>query len=403
MGDICKKAIKHLPEFFNLQQNAENNDSAIFGALEKIIPFEQGYIFFINPDSIILKYSSAKNKKLHIDQQFFINQDAKLELISEKTSLWERNNPLIKQLELDDFESFIVSKLSIKDTVFGFVLLCSKKQKEYDKELAEILKTVSSVISYTIKDLELAEVFNSQLKALADSVIETKDAERIKTEFLANISHELRTPLNSIIGFSEMLSNGFYGELNEKQSEFVNEINVSGIHLSGMINEILDISKIEAHAMKLNITEFLPSFAINEAVNTVKSLAEKKSIKIIVDNSVETNIQADFQKLIQILFNLLSNAIKFSPSKELIHLNSFIKDNFFTIEVVDKGIGIAKENYKKIFEKFVQLENAYNKKESSTGLGLTITKEFVQLHGGEISVKSELGQGATFIIKLPLK
>ena len=200
-----------------------------------------------------------------------------------------------------------------------------------------------------------------------------------------------------------MLSNGFYGGLNEKQKEFVNEINVSGIHLSGMINEILDISKIEAHAMKLNITEFLPSFAINEAVNTVKSLAEKKSIKIIVNNSVEKHIRADFQKLIQILFNLLSNAIKFSPNKELIHLNSFLKDDCFVIEVVDRGIGIAKENYKKIFEKFVQLENAYNKKESSTGLGLTITKEFVQLHGGEISVKSELGEGATFIVKLPLK
>lgn len=251
--------------------------------------------------------------------------------------------------------------------------------------------------------MELSEVFKYQLKALSASVLLVKESEKVKTEFLANVSHELRTPLNSIIGFSEILANGFYGGLNEKQSEFVRDINVSGLHLLGMINEILDISKIEAHAMNLNKSEFSINLAVVEVVNVLKPLADIKSVKIAIDIEKDANIYADFQKIKQILYNLLSNAIKFSPERDSILVKVRFENNNLIIEVQDNGVGIAPENHQKIFEKFVQLENAYTKKESSTGLGLTITKELAQMLGGKINIESNIGEGAKFIVILPLK
>ncbi|MDD3436374.1 MAG: HAMP domain-containing sensor histidine kinase, partial [Candidatus Gastranaerophilales bacterium] len=258
--------------------------------------------------------------------------------------------------------------------------------------------------------------FKVQLQALKDSIVQTKatyktikeqnlkilEADKVKNEFLANISHELRTPLNAIIGFSEMLANQFFGSLNEKQSEYVKEIHLSGIQLLEMINEILDISKIEAQAMTLNRSEFMISQAVDEVVNVVNPLAAKKSIIIEKNIKQDGKVFFDFQKIRQILYNLLSNAIKFTPEHGKININvKFTKDNFI-MEVKDSGIGIASKDQEKIFAKFVKLKNAYTKKESSTGLGLTITKKLVEMHNGEITVKSTVNKGATFTVKISI-
>jgi signal transduction histidine kinase len=243
---------------------------------------------------------------------------------------------------------------------------------------------------------------NDAYKTIKEQNLKVLESDRIKNEFLANISHELRTPLNAIIGFSEVLSAKLFGELNEKQTDYVKDIHVSGIHLLGMINEILDISKIEAHAMTLNPGRFMISRAIDEVVNVVKPLADKKHICIEKKNPQDCEVFADFQKISQILYNLLSNAIKFSDKSDKIFVAVEFTPNSFLIKIEDKGIGIDEKYHGKIFAKFVQLQSSYTKNESSTGLGLTITKQLVEMHNGTISVKSEVGKGTTFIVEIPL-
>lgn len=416
MSDIYEKAIKFLPAFFDNRLEFDVHGAGIFEPLRNIIDFDQAYIFFLNPDSIKLRYLFGKDRKFAIGDVFSIDAEMKEDLLTSSSVILDAGNPLVKILKIENHKSFLLAKLVIKDTVYGFVLLCKDEEFFYTPEYIDIANAVGSVISYNIKDIELSGVFKTQLKALTDSFVETQsayktiekqnlkilEADKVKTEFLANISHELRTPLNAIIGFSEVLSNKLFGELNEKQTDYVNDIHVSGIHLLGMINEILDISKIEAHAMTLNCTEFSVSRAVDEVVNIVKPLADKKSIaieKIIVQDK---DLVADFQKIRQILYNLLSNAIKFSQIKDKISVKVNFTKNNFIIEVKDNGIGIAPKDQEKIFEKFVQLENTYTKKESSTGLGLTITKELVEMHNGKISVISAVNKGATFVVKIPL-
>lgn len=416
-NNIYKKTIEILPGFFNNQLHNDIHGSGIFEPLKKIVGFDEAYIFFLNPDSIRLKYLFSRNRKYSINDTFIINEEIKLELLSDSSMSLKVSNPLITLLKLSDNKSFLVSKLIIKNTVYGFILLCKNEDSYYNKEDVDIMATVSAVISYNIKDIELSDVFKAQLKALKESIMETKtayktikeqnikilEADKVKNEFLANISHELRTPLNAIIGFSEILTNQFYGTLNAKQLEFTNDIQVSGVHLLEMINEILDISKIEAGAMHLNKSEFLISQAIDEVVNIVRPLADKKAIKIKKTIKEDKIICADFQKIKQILYNLLSNAIKFSPRNETIDVNVYFDKSHFSIEVNDHGIGIAPQDQVKIFEKFVQLENTYTKTESSTGLGLTITKELTEMHNGKIKVDSAIGKGANFIVEIPLK
>jgi signal transduction histidine kinase len=242
---------------------------------------------------------------------------------------------------------------------------------------------------------------NEAYKTIKEQNEKILEADRVKNEFLANISHELRTPLNSILGFSDILGAQLYGNLNSKQEEYINDIKVSATHLLGMINGILDMSKIEANAMKIVKSTFWISRAIDEVSNIVAPLAEKKGIKIIKQMKEDFEVYADYQKIQQILYNLMSNAIKFTDENGEVELFATSNNKTFKLVVHDNGIGIDEKYHGKIFAKFVQLDSAYTKKESSTGLGLTITKELVELHGGKISLVSEVNNGSTFIVEIP--
>lgn len=416
MMNVCEKAIKYLPMFFDSQLQFDTLGAGIFEPFRQILDFDEGYVFFLNPDSIQVKYAYGKDKKYSVDDVLPIDMDIKRDLFNIENMILDSKNPLIQLLNLENKKSFLTSKLIIRQTVYGFILLCKNEKEYYNTQDIDVATAVGSIIAYKIKDVELSDIFRIQLQALKDGLNQTKlayktikeqnfkilESDKIRNEFLANISHELRTPLNAIIGFSESLSNKLFGDLNEKQTEYVNDINISGIHLLGMINGILDISKIESRAMTLNRTNFLLSQAVDEVMNVVTPLANKKLILLQKNILQDDYVFADFQKIKQILYNLLSNAIKFTNDKgKIIVKVKFSKQNF-TIEVCDNGMGIAKKDQSKIFEKFIQLENAYTKKESSTGLGLTITKELVEMHKGEISIKSDLNKGATFIVKIPL-
>jgi signal transduction histidine kinase len=217
------------------------------------------------------------------------------------------------------------------------------------------------------------------------------------------MSHELRTPLNAIIGFSEVLAEGMFGEINEKQTEYLRDILESGEHLLSLINDILDLSKIEAGRMELEPMDFdLPS-AVENALILVRERASRRGVTLerTIDERVGM-IRADERKVKQVLLNLLSNALKFTPEGGRIDVRAAVTDGMAEISVVDTGIGIAPEDQNAVFEEFRQVGTAAKKVEG-TGLGLALSRKFIELHGGRIWVKSQVGAGSTFTFTLPLR
>ncbi|WP_160061804.1 sensor histidine kinase [Psychromonas sp. L1A2] len=265
------------------------------------------------------------------------------------------------------------------------------------------------IILLSIEDItERNAIQEGLVKANKELEILTKDlgrAAQVKSEFLANMSHELRTPLNSINGFSEVLYDETFGPLNDKQKQYVKNVLVSGNHLLLLINEILDMAKVEAGKMTLSISELPIREILYEISGLIKDAANKKNLKMIIDISKELkNIQADSLKIKQVLYNLLSNAIKFTPDGGEIGIKATQTDTETQIVIWDTGIGIALENIEKIFEGFFRIETPYSRVTEGTGLGLPIAKNLVELHGGKLKVESEGNEKGTSVqITLPIK
>jgi signal transduction histidine kinase len=228
-------------------------------------------------------------------------------------------------------------------------------------------------------------------------------ANQHKSEFLANMSHELRTPLNAIIGFSEVLIERMFGELNEKQADYLADIHSSGKHLLSLINDILDLSKIEAGHMELDLEDFDAPAALGNAMSLVRERAQRHGITLViaVDPTVG-EIQADQRKFKQILLNLLSNAVKFTPDGGQVTVRAQRQADGLAVSVIDTGIGIAVDDQAVVFDEFRQVGRHYTNKQEGTGLGLALTKRFVELHGGTLTLQSVLGQGSTFTFTLPI-
>ena len=396
---------KRIIDAFNLitelinSNNISNVDfyKEILFKISSVISADYYGIYFVSSDDFELKgFVTKDNKNRTLDDEIFHyiqNQD-------ETTHVYKNNGFVI------------CTKLLIRNSLFGFVVAI--REDNYTQDEIKSFEALVSVVAYLIKDYELNDVFKMQLKALQDAIEEKNIAyetiekqhkklielDKTKTAFLANISHELRTPLNAIIGFSQALSYKIFGELNKKQEEYIKDIHISGLHLLGMINEILDLSKIESKAMKISLSELSPAIVIQEAINILSPLSEQKAIKVDFINQSVKNIMADYQKLQQILFNLLSNAIKFTPEGGNITIKIYEDGKDFILEVKDTGVGIDKKYHNKIFTKFVHLNNLYTKGQSSTGLGLTITKELVKLHKGKITLESTVNKGSTFKVRL---
>lgn len=258
--------------------------------------------------------------------------------------------------------------------------------------------------------LHKLEALNKEMegqRAEAEAASAAADAaNRAKSDFLANMSHELRTPLNSVLGFSELLSTELAGPINEEQKEYLNDILESGRHLLNLINDILDLAKVEAGKMGITPEEFDPTelVASSAAMFREKSIKHRISFETSMDEDVGF-ITADQMKIRQILFNLLSNAFKFTPDGGKISVRVAREGppgkGYFEFSVKDTGIGISEEDRKRLFHPFQQLETQLSRKRPGTGLGLSLCKRFVELHGGTISVDSSLGAGSTFRFTLP--
>jgi signal transduction histidine kinase len=227
-------------------------------------------------------------------------------------------------------------------------------------------------------------------------------ANRHKSEFLANVSHELRTPLNAIIGFSEALRERMFGELNPKQAEYIEDIHGSGRHLLSLINDILNLSKIEAGRMELDLAQFSLREALENASSLVRGRAAQQGIvlRVEVDEHLDEWV-ADDRKFKQIMLNLLSNAVKFTLAGGTVTVTAKRVTGGMQIAVSDTGIGIAEDHVPVVFEEFRQVGTDRVRRSEGTGLVLSLTKKFVELHGGAIEVRSEVGKGSTFTVTLP--
>jgi signal transduction histidine kinase len=278
----------------------------------------------------------------------------------------------------------------------GALIVMRKRSGTFAAEEVTLLQTFATQSALAIQNARL-------FREIEDKSRQLEVASQHKSEFLANMSHELRTPLNAIIGFSEVLSERMFGELNEKQEEYLKDIYASGTHLLSLINDILDLSKIEAGRMELELTDFHLPTAIDNALILVRERAGRRGITL--EHSLDDRlgeIRGDERKVKQVLLNLLSNALKFTPEAGRVEVRARIVDGMAEISVTDTGVGIAPENQGAIFEEFRQVATA-DKKAEGTGLGLTLCRKFVELHGGRIWVKSELGVGSTFTFTIPVR
>ena len=272
----------------------------------------------------------------------------------------------------------------------------STLNEQQEENMAELESKNRQLMSVNT-ELEL------QRKIAQEAKYQAEEANRAKSDFLANMSHELRTPLNSVIGFSEVLQDQMFGPLNEKQQGYVNNILTSGRHQLSLINDILDLSKVESGKMELELSNFSLRETLDASLMMLRGKALKSGIKLGMDHPPEADsrIVADQRKLKQILFNLLSNAVKFTPAGGTVTVNAEIYDTYVEISIDDTGIGIREEDLPKLFHAFSQLESLYTRENEGTGLGLALTRLLVELHGGRVWVKSIFGSGSRFSFTIP--
>ena len=252
----------------------------------------------------------------------------------------------------------------------------------------------------TLNDISERKAYEEKLSR---AKIAADTSNNAKSEFLTNMSHELRTPLNHIIGFTDLVLQQHFGSLNDKQAEFLEDVSFSSQHLLSLINDILDLSKIEAQKMDLIVEEVNISEVVEETISFIKDKSSKNKLSVNFKNNIQESLYLDRRKIKQILLNLLSNAVKFTPPGGSIDIVSTLRNHLFELSVSDTGIGLTENSLEKIFEPFNQLDNTITRKYSGTGLGLNLVRQMVELHGGSISARSTgLNKGSVFVVKIPV-
>ena len=291
----------------------------------------------------------------------------------------------------------VISVPMLRDGLpIGTITIGRQEARPFSDKQIDLLRTFADQAVIAIENVRLFNETQEKTRQL-------EIANEHKSQFLANMSHELRTPLNAVIGFSEVLLERMFGEVNAKQEEYLNDILSSGRHLLSLINDILDLSKIEAGRMELDTVDFDLPQAIDNALVLVRERAARHGLAL--DTAVDARlgtVRGDERKIKQVLLNLLSNAVKFTPEGGRIEVRAARVDGAAEISVSDTGVGIAVDDQEAVFEEFRQVGTDYAKKREGTGLGLALARRFVELHGGRIWVKSQPGSGSTFTFTIPV-
>jgi signal transduction histidine kinase len=307
--------------------------------------------------------------------------------------------------------STLVMPLESPRHLVGALCLARRTVQPFTSLEQAMVQIIASQAAITIDN---ARLYAQQKEQLAEIELQKREVEvantqireisRHKSEFLANMSHELRTPLNAILGFSEILKDNLVGDLSPQQrQECLENIHTSGRHLLELVNDVLDLSKVEAGRMELAYETFTVSAAFREVRNVIRSLSERRDLTLSDDiQPGDLEVRADKSKFKQVMYNLLSNAIKFTPPGGKVWVHARTADPELVVEVGDTGVGIAPEHQELIFTEFFQVDSEATRQSQGTGLGLSLTRRLVQLHGGTITVESGRGAGSVFTFRIPL-
>jgi signal transduction histidine kinase len=293
------------------------------------------------------------------------------------------------------FRSLLAVPLLRSDQIIGALVVRRKEPGEFLEHIVKLLQTFADQSVLTIQNARL-------FREIEDKSRELEEASQHKSQFLANMSHELRTPLNAILGYTELMADGAYGEPSEKMLGILQRLEANGRHLLGLINDVLDLSKIEAGQLELELSDY----SVQDIAQTVRSTLEplaadkKLAFKVEVASQLPSG-HGDGRRLTQVLINLVGNAIKFTDAGE-VAIKAETNNGSFHVSVRDTGPGISAADQAKLFQEFQQADNAITRKKGGTGLGLAISKRIIEMHGGKIWVESQPGQGSTFAFTLPV-
>ena len=308
----------------------------------------------------------------------------------------DHSDPHLEVLFRDGWRSVLAIPMLRGGLIVGVLVIRRRSVGAFPEEMVDLLETFASQSSVAIVNARL-------FRELETKSAELEVASRHKSEFLASMSHELRTPLNAVIGFSEVLADRLFGELNERQDEYVRDIWNSGRHLLELLNEILDLSKVEAGQMALEPTTFRVADALEYALSLVRERAAAHQITLDLTLADDVgSVHADELRFKQVVLNLLSNAVKFTPDGGRVHARAERAADELVITVTDTGVGIPPEDRERIFESFQQGGRGVAREEG-TGLGLTLSRRIVELFEGRLWLESEVGSGSTFGFAIPLR
>ena len=304
--------------------------------------------------------------------------------------------PLRTALLRTEFRALLAVPLMREGVIVGGLVVLRETAGGFAPEVIGILQTFAAQSTLAIQNARL-------FREIEQKSHELQIASQHKSQFLANMSHELRTPLNAILGYTELIVDRIYGEVPEKIRSVLERVQKSGKHLLGLINDVLDLSKIEAGQLTLSLSDYSFHDAIQSAVTSVESLAKEKGLRVTVDAAIKLPVgRGDERRIVQVLLNLIGNAIKFTESGEVqIHVKKSGDD--FVVAVSDTGPGIPQNQYQKIFEEFQQVDSSSTRTKGGTGLGLAISRKIIEMHGGSIWVESTVGKGSTFTFRLPVQ
>ncbi len=294
------------------------------------------------------------------------------------------------------FQSYLAAPLRLSDDYLGTVYLLSRPGRQLQRGAEELLDALGGQLAIAVRNVQ----FTQQLKAANEELLHV---DQLKSDFLATMSHELRTPLTSVVGYTDMLLSGLAGDVSDKQKTLLRSVLNSSETLLNLINDLLDLTKIEAGKMDLSLEPVELKRVVAEVLSVVGPKAQEKGIRL--SSFIPAGLPpllADASKAEQILVNLVSNAVKFTPELGSVTIEGRpLPTGFVEIRVADTGIGIAREDFARIFERFSQVDNTSTRSQGGTGLGLAITRDLIELHGGTITVQSQVGKGSVFIFTIP--